>query len=47
MTISRIITGDESWFYGYDPGKKKTAIVAVEEPPNTKSKKGAAHYSQL
>jgi hypothetical protein len=41
--ISRIITDDESWIYGYGP-EKKAAIVAVEEPTITKSKKGAAGF---
>jgi hypothetical protein len=36
--ISRIITGDESWIYGYD----YATIVAVEEPTITKSRKDAA-----
>jgi hypothetical protein len=39
--ISRIITGNESWIYGYDP-EKNAPIVTVEEPRITKSKKGAA-----
>jgi hypothetical protein len=36
--ISRIITGNESWIYGYDP---ETATI-VTEPTIIKSKKGAA-----
>jgi histone-lysine N-methyltransferase SETMAR len=40
--ISRIIMGDESWIYSYDPETKQQLSCEVEEPTITKSKKGSA-----
>jgi hypothetical protein len=38
--MSRVITGDESWVYGYDPGTKQ--VFAMEEPRIPKIGEGKA-----
>jgi len=45
MFLSRVITGDESWVYGYDPEDKVT-ILPVEKPQVTKAKKGQTGEKQ-
>jgi len=36
--MSRVITGDESWVYGYDPETKH--VFATEEPRIPKTEEG-------
>ena len=42
--LSRVITGDESWVYGYD--RDKATILPVEKPHVTKAKKGETGENQ-
>ena len=42
--LSRVITGDESWVYGYD--RDKATILPVEKSHVTKAKKGQTGEKQ-
>jgi hypothetical protein len=37
--LSKVIIGDETWIYGYDPETKQTTVVPMENSPLIQTKK--------